>query len=155
MTPEGLVIRPAIEADLGRAVELLVLGALPGGPPRVEDPADVAPYAAALREIDDAGGAVLVAELRGEVIGVCQLTVFRHLQANGGRCAEIESVHVHPDHRGSGVGTALLRDAVGRARAIGCYRVQLTSNARREDAHRFYERLGFSRTHVGFKMPLG
>ena len=154
MTPEGLVIRPAIEADLGRAVELLVLGALPGGPPRVEDPADVAPYAAALREIDDAGGAVLVAELRGEVIGVCQLIVFRHLQANGGRCAEIESVHVHPDHRGSGVGTALLRDAVGRARAIGCYRVQLTSNARREDAHRFYERLGFSPTHVGFKMPL-
>jgi len=80
--------------------------------------------------------------------------VFRHLQAKGGRCAEIESVHVHPDHRGSGVGTALLRDAVARARALGCYRVQLTSNARREDAHRLYERLGFSPTHVGFKMPL-
>ena len=50
----------------------------------MEDPADVGPYAAALREIDGAGGAVLVAELDGEVIGVCQLIVFRHLQANGG-----------------------------------------------------------------------
>jgi len=154
MTPGGLVIRRATGADLGRAVELLVLGALPGGPARVEDPAAVAPYHAALREIDDAGGTVLVAERDGEVIGVCQLIVFRHLQASGGLCAEIESVHVHPDHRGSGVGTALLREAVARARALGCYRVQLTSNARREDAHRFYERLGFSPTHVGFKMLL-
>jgi len=153
MTPGGLVIRRATGADLGRAVELLVLGALPGGPARVEDAAAAA-YAAALREIDDAGGTVLVAERDGEVIGVCQLIVFRHLQASGGLCAEIESVHVHPDHRGSGVGTALLREAVARARALGCYRVQLTSNARREDAHRFYERLGFSPTHVGFKMLL-
>ena len=47
-----------------------------------------------------------------------------------------------------------MREAVARARALGCYRVQLTSNARREDAHRFYERLGFSPTHVGFKMLL-
>jgi len=154
MTPGGLVIRRATEADLGRAVELLVLGALPGGPARVEDPTAAAPYAAALREIDGAGGAVLVAERDGEVIGVCQLIVFRHLQASGGLCAEIESVHVHPDHRGSGVGTVLVREAVARARALGCYRVQLTSNARREDAHRFYERLGFSPTHVGFKMLL-
>jgi len=154
MTPVGLVIRRATGADLGRAVELLVLGALPGGPARVEDPAAVGPYVAALREIDRAGGAVLVAERGGEVIGVCQLIVFRHLQASGGLCAEIESVHVHPDHRGSGVGTVLVREAVARARALGCYRVQLTSNARREDAHRFYERLGFSPTHVGFKMLL-
>ena len=50
-----------------------------------------------------------MAEVDGEVIGVCQLIVFRQLQARGGLCAEIESVHVHPDHRGSGVGTTLLR----------------------------------------------
>jgi GNAT superfamily N-acetyltransferase len=48
----------------------------------------------------------------------------------------------------------LVRDAVGRARTLGCYRVQLTSNARRQDAHRFYESIGFSPTHVGFKMLL-
>lgn len=82
------------------------------------------------------------------------MIVFRHLQARGGRCAEIESVHVHPDHRASGVGSELLRHAIERARGLGCYRVQLTSNAGRPDAHRFYERLGLSPSPVGFKMVL-
>jgi len=46
-------------------------------------------------------------------------------------------------------------DAIARARALGCYRVQLTSNAARPEAHRFYERLGFVASHVGFKLSLG
>ncbi len=156
MTPHGPVIRPATESDLGRIVELLVLGAVPGGPPSAEDPLDLGPYRAAWRHIADAddGGVVLVATDADEVVGVCQLIVFRHLQAHGGLCAELESVHVHPDHRGAGVGGALLREAIARARGLGCYRVQLTSNTARPDAHRFYERLGFVPSHVGFKMPL-
>jgi GNAT superfamily N-acetyltransferase len=154
MNPEDLVIRPAAETDLGRIVELLTLGTVPGGPPSADDPGTLAPYRTALRDIVESGGAVLVAELQGEVVGVCQLIVFRHLQARGGRCAEIESVHVHPDHRGGGVGGLLLGDAFARARALGCYRVQLTSNGLRPDAHRFYERLGLSPSHIGFKMSL-
>ena len=156
MTPHGPVIRPATESDLGRIVELLVLGAVPDGPPSAEDPLDLGPYRAAWRHIADAddGGVVLVATEADEVVGVCQLIVFRHLQAHGGLCAELESVHVHPDHRGAGVGGALVREAIARARGLGCYRVQLTSNTARPDAHRFYERLGFVPSHVGFKMPL-
>jgi GNAT superfamily N-acetyltransferase len=154
MTPTGLAIRPADEADLGRTVELLLLGAVPGGPLSTETPHDLEPYRAALRDIGDHGGLVLVADLSGVVIGVCQLIVFRHLQARGALCAEIESVHVHPEHRGTGVGAALLHDAIARARQLGCYRVQLTSNTARTDAHRFYERLGFVPSHLGFKMLL-
>ena len=52
------------------------------------------------------------------------------------------------------MGAALVEAAIARARALGCYRVQLTSNAARPDAHRFYERLGFVPSHVGFKLPL-
>ncbi len=52
------------------------------------------------------------------------------------------------------MGGELIRHAVARARALGCYLVQLTSNAARPDAHRFYERLGFVPSHVGFKMRL-
>jgi GNAT superfamily N-acetyltransferase len=151
--PLGLVTRRATEADLGRAVELLALGAVPGTV-SAEDPSDLTPYRAALRALQDASGAVLVAELEGEVVGLCQLIVFRHLQGRGGLCAELESVHVHPDHRGRGIGSVLVRDAVARARAVGCYRVQLTSNRARPEAHRFYERLGFVPSHVGFKLPL-
>jgi GNAT superfamily N-acetyltransferase len=150
----GTLIRPATEADLGRIVELLMLGAVSGAPEGAEDPADLSPYRAALAEIETGEGAVLVAELGGQVVGTCQLIVFRHLQRRGGRCAEIESVHVHPDHRGAGIGSALMEAAVARARALGCYRVQLTSNAVRADAHRFYERLGFVPSHVGFKRAL-
>ncbi len=149
-----LVIRDGAQADLGRIVELLSLGAVPGVPADVEDAADLGRYASALNEIEDAGDAVLVAEVGGLVVGVCQLIVLRHLQHRGGRCAEIESVHVHPDFRGWGIGSALLRDAAERARRLGCYRVQLTSDAVRHDAHRFYERLGFAPSHVGFKMLL-
>jgi GNAT superfamily N-acetyltransferase len=151
--PPGLVTRRATDADLQRAVELIALGAVPGTTSN-EDPSDLRPYRTALRDVRDTSGGVLVAELDGEVVGVCQLIVFRHLQARGGLCAEIESVHVHPDHRGRGIGSVLVRDAVSRARSLGCYRVQLTSNRARPEAHRFYERLGFEPSHVGFKRPL-
>ncbi len=147
-------IRNAVQADLGRIVELLSLGAVPGAPAGVEDPTDLGRYVSALREIEVAGHAVLVAEVDGAVVGVCQLIVFRHLQHGGGRCAEIESVHVHPDFRGWGIGSALVRDAAERARRLGCYRVQLTSNMVRTEARRFYERLGFVPSHAGFKMSL-
>ncbi|HEX4127186.1 MAG TPA: GNAT family N-acetyltransferase [Acidimicrobiales bacterium] len=123
MTRHGLAFRQAEETDLARIVELLVLGVVPGGPPSREDPDDLGPYRDALRAIADGGGVVVVADLHGEVVGVCQLVVFRHLQARGGLCAEIESVHVHPDHRGAGVGAALMHDAIARARELGCYRV--------------------------------
>jgi GNAT superfamily N-acetyltransferase len=156
MTPSGLVIRPAEEADLGRLVQLLVLGVVPGGPPSTEDPHDLAPYRDAWRHIAEAddGGVLLVAVMARDVVGVCQLIVFRHLQARGGLCAEVESVHVHPVHRGTGVGGALVREAIARARRLGCYRVQLTSNAARHEAHRFYQGLGFVPSHVGFKLRL-
>lgn len=149
-----LVIRAATAADLGRMAELLVLGAVPGTAESREDPADLEPYRSALGAIEQTDGGLLVAELDGEVVGVCQLIVFRHFQYRGGRCAEIESVHVHPDHRGSGVGTVLMEAAVARAQELGCYRVQLTSNRVRTEAHRFYERLGFEPTHLGYKRSL-
>jgi len=149
--PSGLRIRSAQDVDLGRLVHLLELGALAGGK---EQPTDLRPYAAALSEIGRGPGDVLVAEMHAEVVGLCQLIVFRHLQAGGGRCAEIESVHVHPDHRGRGIGRRLMEEAIGRARAAGCYRVQLTSNLARPEAHRFYLALGFEASHRGFKLAL-
>jgi GNAT superfamily N-acetyltransferase len=132
-------------------IELFEFGSLVPGK---EDPGDLAPYRAALEEISRAPGGVLVAERQGVVVGVCQLMVLRHLQHHGGRCAEIESVHVHPGHRGQGIGHALMEEAVDQARALGCYRVQLASNAARPDAHRFYQSLGFEASHQGFKLWL-
>jgi GNAT superfamily N-acetyltransferase len=147
----GLVIRRATESDISSLVELMVYGSLVAGK---EAPSDLAPYLAAFRELELGPGGVLVAELDGQVVGVSQLIVFRHLQSRGGLCAEIESVHVHPDHRGRGIGRVLMQAAIDQARDLGCYRVQLTSNDAREDAHRFYKALGFASSHKGFKLTL-
>jgi GNAT superfamily N-acetyltransferase len=155
MGPEGTTveIRRARAPDIGRLVELLAHGAV-GGDPGPEHP-DLGPYERALEEIDATdGNQVLVAEVDGTVVGMCQLMVFRHFQSNGGRCAEIESMHVHPDWRSHGVGGQLVEAAVAHATAAGCYRVQLTSNQARVDAHRFYLRHGFVASHQGFKRPL-
>lgn len=153
--PAGTVsIRPAAEADVPALVALLVGGAVSGMAEDREDTTDAGLYRAALAEIEATGNTVLVAEQQGVVVGMCQLLVFRHLQERGGRCAELESVHVRADCRARGIGSALVRAAVDEARARGCYRVQLTSNARRDGAHRFYRRLGFEPSHVGFKLQL-
>lgn len=134
----------------------VLAGLLAGGSIRAnEDPADPAPYRAALEEMDRTpGNEVVVAEVGGRVVGTCQLLVFRHLQERGGRCAEIESMHVEEAMRGSGVGSVLLQAVIERARAAGCYRIQLTSNKLRPDAHRFYTRHGFTASHEGFKLYL-
>jgi len=149
--PGDVVVRVAVEADLGRIVALFEHGSLVEGK---EDPTDVAPYRHALHEIEQSSGQVLVAEVGGQVVGVCQLIVFRHLQAKGGLCAEVESVHVHPEERGHGIGSVLMGAAIAKARALGCYRIQLTSNNARPEAHRFYEALGFEASHHGFKLKL-
>jgi GNAT superfamily N-acetyltransferase len=147
-----VVVRTARASDAPRLVELLIGGSLAGGQ---EDPSDLAPYQGALAEIEaTAPGGVLVAERLGQVVGVCQLLIFRHLQHRGGRCAEVESLHVHPDHRSEGIGGVLLEEAVRRAVEAGCYRIQLTSNLARTEAHRFYERHGFVPSHQGFKRLL-
>ena len=60
-------------------------------------------------------------------------------------------MHVAEQRRGEGIGAALVDAAVAWAAQRGCYRIQLTSNVARREAHRFYEANGFTASHVGFK----
>jgi GNAT superfamily N-acetyltransferase len=143
-----VIVRDAQRSDVGHLVELIRFGALD---PAVEPEGDLAPYLAAFDEIASSPSSILVAELDGKPVGVLQLIIFRHLQHQGGLCAEIESMHVHPDYRSRGVGGILLEAAVARANDAGCYRVQLTSNLERTDAHRFYVDHDFADSHKGFK----
>ena len=58
------------------------------------------------------------------------------------------------DRRGSGFGGRLIGRAVDLCRERGCTMVQLATHGSRRDAHRFYERLGFEASHVGYKLTL-
>lgn len=150
---ETLILRDATAADLPVIVAMLADDKL--GATR-EDAADLAPYAAAFAEVEaDPNQRLIVAERAGEVVGTFQLSFIPGVAQRGLKRAMIESVRVATGERGSGLGTQMMRWAIEEARSAGCRQVQLTSNAERPDAHRFYERLGFVPSHVGFKMKLG
>lgn len=147
----ALLIRSIAHGDVRDAATLLQGGSLSPGDEHVDE---VDAYWAAVEETRARRGDVLVAELDGEVVGVCQVMVFPHFQHTGGWCCEIESVHVRDDMRSRGVGAALLAAAEDLARDRGCYRIQLTSRNVRVDAHRFYVANGYEQTSQGFKKPL-
>ncbi|MBW1598686.1 GNAT family N-acetyltransferase [Streptomyces sp. JJ38] len=147
-----LTIRPATADDIVDIVAMLADDAL--GAQR-ESPDDLTPYRTAFAAIAaDPQQHLVVAERDGRTVGTLQLTVIPGLSRQGASRALIEAVRVHADERGSGLGSDLIRWAVQEARRLGCPLVQLTSDASRTDAHRFYERLGFTASHAGFKLAL-
>jgi GNAT superfamily N-acetyltransferase len=102
----------------------------------------------------DPGQHLVVAERDGTVVGTLQLSVIPGLSRRGATRSVIEGVRVARTERGTGLGTELVTWAVEESRRLGCTLVQLTSDASRTDARRFYERLGFVASHVGFKLQL-
>lgn len=147
-----LIIRPATEDDIGAIVSLLADDPL-GSKRETTD--DLAPYNAAYARVAaDPGQHLVVAERAGRIVGTLQLTVIPGLSRRGATRSIIEGVRVASTERGSGLGTTLLEWAVEQSRRLGVNLVQLTSDATRTDAHRFYERLGFVQSHVGFKLSL-
>ena len=111
--------------------------------------------AAAFDEIArDPGSQVYVVVLDGRLIGCAQLTVIPGLARRALKRGLIEAVRIASDLRGRGHGRWFIRELVERARAAGCGVVQLTSDKKRLDAHRFYRDLGFAMSHEGFKLVL-
>jgi GNAT superfamily N-acetyltransferase len=95
-----------------------------------------------------------VAESEGRVVGTFQLTLIPNLTGRGATRVKVESVKVSAALRSQGIGARMMAFAEEAARAGGARTMELTSNKRRTDAHRFYERLGFSKSHEGFKKSL-
>ncbi|RYF52129.1 MAG: GNAT family N-acetyltransferase [Comamonadaceae bacterium] len=116
---------------------------------------DAQRYITAFENIDkDPNQLLAVIDIAGELAGTLQLTFIPGLLRGGAWRGQIEAVRVSTDHRGEGLGQAFLLWAIEACRDRGCLIVQLTTDRRREDAHRFYERLGFEDTHLGYKLIL-
>lgn len=146
--------RRATAADIPAIVAMLADDFL-GGTRDSATPDDMAPYLAAFREIDaDPNQFLCVAEQDGAVVGTCQLTFTRGLSNAGALHGVIEAVRISSALRGRGFGQRLIDWAIGQCRARGCSVVQLTTNKQRTGAHRFYDRLGFTQSHFGYKMAL-
>jgi ribosomal protein S18 acetylase RimI-like enzyme len=151
---DELTIRRATPADLPAIVRMLANDPLGKTRERYAEPLPEA-YVQAFAEVEaQKGNEILVAEAEGRVIGCLQLTMIPGLSRLGMLRAQIESVRVDESRRGEKIGEKLFLDAIERARRAGCGLVQLTTDASRPDARRFYERLGFAASHVGMKLAL-
>jgi len=150
----SLTFRKAVEADLPFIVRLLTDDAVRVTDDRPDEPFHPR-YVAALRELGaDPNQLMMLAVLGGETVGTVQLTFISGISGLGTKRCLVEAVHIAPAHRNKGLGTQMIDWAIEQARERGCGMVQLTSNKKRLDAHRFYERLGFLKSHEGFKYYL-
>jgi ribosomal protein S18 acetylase RimI-like enzyme len=147
-------IRPATRADVPAVVRLLADDPLGARREVVTEPLPAAYWSAFEALTRQAGNTLLIAESEGIVVGCLQLTLLPGLSHQGMLRAQIEGVRVSAAMRGRRIGEALVREAEQRARAAGAGLVQLTSDASRTDAHRFYARLGYAASHVGMKRKL-
>ena len=120
------------------------------------DAAAIPDYERAFKAIESSPNDLLfVGVLDGEVVATAQVTFITSLTGRGTRRMAIEAVQTRADMRGKGIGARLIQHCLDVARERQIALVQLTSNAKRLDAHRFYERLGFEKSHAGFKLRLG
>jgi GNAT superfamily N-acetyltransferase len=145
-----LVIRPAAAADLERVLALYAQPQFDAG--------YVLPLETARRLWERFGDypdyTLYVAERTGDIVGSFALLVMHNLGHLGAPSAIVEDVVVAPTFQGQGIGKAMMQFALERCRDKGCYKLVLSSNAKREDAHAFYESLGFERHGFSFRVDI-
>ena len=154
MGMDTVTFRQATEEDLDSIVLMLSDDTLGNTRERYEHPLPES-YIKAFRAIDSDPNIELIVACDGDaIIGVEQVTFTPHITYQGGWRATIEGVRTALSERGKGLGSQMIRFAIERAKERGCHMVQLTTDKKRADALRFYERLGFQASHEGLKLHL-
>jgi len=147
-----LTFREARREEVPSMVALLtddMLGATREG-------AEMTPYLAAFDAMKAEGNNRLIVGVTpdGEVAATYQITFISGLSLSAARRAQVEGVRIASTHRGQGLGRQMFEDAEARAREAGCRLIQLTMNAQRTESRHFYESIGFTPSHTGFKRYL-
>lgn len=151
--PAGVNFRDAAADDLPAVLRLLAQDSIQYFGPEPTRPTGAHEWA--LREISaDPNQSLLVGVLDGDVVATAQLSFMRMIVGGGALYAQVEAVRTDQELRGRGIGGRLMEHIEELARERGAARLQLTSNLTRTDAHRFYERLGFTGSHLGMKKYL-
>ena len=153
----GVIImefRIANKNDLHSIVRLLVDDELGSQRERFEEPLPAAYYEAFNAMEAQVGNQIILAVENQRVIGCLQLTIIPGLARQGMKRAQIEGVRIDRNYRRKSIGERLFEEAISIAKSEKCGMVQLTTDKQRSDAHRFYEKLGFSASHEGMKLIL-
>lgn len=151
---EDILFRVARRVDVPAIVRMLADDELGSQREDYTEPLPRTYYAAFEQIASDSHHELIVAESNRKVIGTLHLMFLPSLSYQGGLRAQVESVRVDKDCRSQGIGSKMMKWAIERARERGAHIVQLTTHNSREDAHRFYERLGFKGSHLGMKLRL-
>ena len=150
----SLTFREALEKDLPLMIGMLAddeLGLQREDTAKLLNPA----YLSAFKSIvADPNNELIVVEKEGNIIGMLQLTFIPYLTHRGSWRCLVEGVRIQNNFRGDGIGTRVFEWVTQYARDKGVSILQLTSDKQRPDAIRFYEGLGFKRTHEGLKLKL-
>jgi ribosomal protein S18 acetylase RimI-like enzyme len=150
MATMQVTIRLARRDDISSIVAMLADDPLGGQRERIEDPLPQAYFDAFERVQRDPNLQLVVAEDgEGEVVGCLQLCILPGVSSQGASRGLLEDVRVASHCRSRGIGEQMVQWAVAEARARGCKLVELLTHHTRVDAQRFYQRLGFGRSHIG------
>ena len=150
MQATSIIIRRARHGDVGKIVAMLADDPLGRERERIEEALPECYFQAfAKLDIDPNIKLVVAQDGRGDVVGCLQLCIIPGLSSLGASRGLIEDVRVAADRRSRGIGEQMVRWAIEEARARGCKLVELLTHHTRVETQRFYERLGFSRSHVG------
>ncbi len=145
----AITIRAARREDVAAIVAMLADDHLGRARERIEDPLPASYFAAFEAIVADPNLTLVVAEEAERVVGCLQLCILPGLSSQGASRALVEDVRVASDRRSRGIGELLLRWAIAQAREKRCKLIELLTHNSRVDAQRFYQRLGFERSHVG------
>ena len=154
MDASTLSLRAARVEDLPAVVALHAADAIGGHGDEWSDETRADYHAAFARMQATPGHTLYVAEAGGRIVGTFVLSILPGITERGLTLAVVRSVQVAAASRSQGIGARMMELAEDFAREAGAGRIELSSNLKREDAHRFYERIGYVRSHAGFKKKL-
>lgn len=146
----GIILREASETDLPLILKAYEVCGINGGASFTVEEARVH-FA---RFLDYPSYRLFVAEIEGQLVGTYALLIMDNLAKRGARSGVVEDVAVLPEYQGRGIGRAMMVHAREACRTAGCYKLTLSSGLARENAHRFYDALGFERHGYSFRMNI-
>lgn len=97
---------------------------------------------------------VYVAETESTIIGTFALLIMDNLAHLGTPSAVVEDVVVADNYQGKGIGKTMMIFAMEKCKEAGCYKLVLSSNLKRTEAHAFYESLAFEKHGFSFRADL-